>query len=560
MNRGITKSRWVLLLTLGAVLLIVMHILTRNLSGSGLVLLFNVIVLAVFVPGLFISLYFVSSEAEIYVNKTTKLLFFLVLIMSLPLIWADSLQGPLISVLALWMGLLFFILLQQNNDDLFKERLVQFIVISALIECLFGLFQLVYFFDSGILEYGNVSRPLGVFQQPNVLGSYIATGIMASGWLVAYGRLRLSIVLYQMMAIIGPLLLLMILSRAALIGLSIGLILFLLAPAATLNIRKLKQWLFFLVVGFVLGFIYITIQSGNDGLPRSIESITQVGGRGPMYSHVLWMIAEKPIAGWGYGNFEYSYLHTLADRTLAGDRVADVLREVGHPHNELLLWGVEGGLLVLLPMIFVLGYLCVLLFKYCGRNSLLVFSLLAPLAVHSMLEFPFYHSISHFIVFVMLIWLCFGAVGEGRYIKIVYSGAVSLLSLVFSFLAFIFFVTAFQSSVKLRDFNADPVSNRQALLDVYNPFALGSDLDVAIKKAILNTAFEQGDHELMTTVLTDSMEVLDKTPSRVLYSLVLVGLVFNEETSRAEERLEYGKALYPGLPPFTENATLDDFR
>ena len=558
MNRSIIKARWVLLLTLSAVLLIAMHIPTKNLGGSGLSLLFNVIVLAVFVPGIFVSLYFASTEPEIYINKITKLLFVLVLVMSVPLIWADSLQGPLIRVLALWMGLLFFILLQQNNNDMFRERLVQFIVISALIECFFGLFQLVYFFDSGILEYGSIRRPLGVFQQPNVLGSYIATGIMASGWLVAYGRLRLSVVLYWMMALIGPVLLMMILSRAALIGLSIGLILFLLAPAAKVNLRKLKQWLFGLVVGFVFGFIYI--QLGNDGLPRSIESVSEVGARGPIYNHALWMIAEKPIAGWGYGNFEYAYLHSLADRTLSGDSVSDVLRELNHPHNELLLWGIEGGLLVLLPMVFILGYLCVLLFKYCGRKGFLLLSLLAPLAVHSMLEFPFYHSIPHFIIFIILIWLCFGAVGEGRYIKIAHSGAVTILSILFSFLAFVYFSTTYQSSVKLREFYTDPGSNSQAVLEVYNPVALGSKLDVATNQALLAAALDLGDRDLMATVVTDSMEVLDKNPNRILYSLVLFGLVFTDEISKAEEHLAYGKVLYAGKAPFTENATLDDFR
>ncbi|WP_455872368.1 O-antigen ligase family protein [Serratia proteamaculans] len=58
-----------------------------------------------------------------------------------------------------------------------------------------------------------------------------------------------------------------------------------------------------------------------------------------MLRDTLAMIAEKPLLGWGYGGFEYSFHHFRINQT-PPTVVTEIAR---HPHNELLLWWVEGG-------------------------------------------------------------------------------------------------------------------------------------------------------------------------------------------------------------------------
>ena len=63
-----------------------------------------------------------------------------------------------------------------------------------------------------------------------------------------------------------------------------------------------------------------------------------------MLKSTLAMIAEKQLLGWGYGGFEYSFQHFRLAQGLSIEGV-DIVR---HPHNELLLWWVEGGMSTLL--------------------------------------------------------------------------------------------------------------------------------------------------------------------------------------------------------------------
>lgn len=69
-----------------------------------------------------------------------------------------------------------------------------------------------------------------------------------------------------------------------------------------------------------------------------------------MLQDTLSMITAKPLLGWGYGGFEYSFAHF---RLQAMPR-REVLEVAGHPHNEILLWWVEGGLPALAGIVIVL--------------------------------------------------------------------------------------------------------------------------------------------------------------------------------------------------------------
>ncbi len=63
---------------------------------------------------------------------------------------------------------------------------------------------------------------------------------------------------------------------------------------------------------------------------------------------IIWVSAnlfsQNPIQGVGYGNFEKKYrLHHLSLLDSDIDWLDKPLEKLDHPHNEFLIWIVEGG-------------------------------------------------------------------------------------------------------------------------------------------------------------------------------------------------------------------------
>ncbi|MGR5456791.1 O-antigen ligase family protein, partial [Vibrio alfacsensis] len=71
------------------------------------------------------------------------------------------------------------------------------------------------------------------------------------------------------------------------------------------------------------------------------------------------MLIEKPFTGYGLGKFEAEYMVYTARQHQLNNNFAAGVPALDHPHNELLFWGIEGGLLpilgILLAALFILS-------------------------------------------------------------------------------------------------------------------------------------------------------------------------------------------------------------
>ncbi|HEY9630410.1 MAG TPA: O-antigen ligase family protein [Coleofasciculaceae cyanobacterium] len=88
-----------------------------------------------------------------------------------------------------------------------------------------------------------------------------------------------------------------------------------------------------------------------------------IGGRSQLWGNwtdesrlVIWRIAldlmqERPLLGWGLGNYKFLYPSRIVGLNLQETYV-------GHPHNLWLMLGCEGGIVLMLAFSFWVGYLC----------------------------------------------------------------------------------------------------------------------------------------------------------------------------------------------------------
>jgi O-antigen polymerase len=379
--------------------LIAMHIYWPNRGGSGFYLPWNL------VGGIFIALLIIGAMLFGRPPLATSGFFNLLasgsLILLLPLLWAQQpwLSEALPRLMGLVLGVLaYFALLQIPLDRRWRRRLLMLLLAATVIEALLGLVQYSLLQPGNWMGYNTLkNRPYGIFQQWNLMASFMATGLALALYLLSARRpLSRSLQwLAAAMLLLAPLLLIVIASR---VGLLAAL---LLSPLQLwmlyrLNRRRAGIALLLLMAGVSAGLLLVML----NGATRALMLPEPIFYRLTYWQEALDMIAERPWLGWGYGHFQYDFLHHFYTTHSSGmESVA-----ISHPHNEILLWGVEGGLLSLSGIALIVWGLWRLL-RHSRPVPLRPAPWLAalPILLHMMVEYPLYLSAAHSVLLLVIL-------------------------------------------------------------------------------------------------------------------------------------------------------------
>ncbi|XES82678.1 O-antigen ligase family protein [Franconibacter pulveris] len=252
----------------------------------------------------------------------------------------------------------------------------------------------------------NQGRPYGIFQQVNLLASFLATGAGCGFLLLLTERRARGITAVLITAGLGVLAFVLALnqSRAGAVG-AVAVIAALCAVAGRGKAPRAGAALAVMALGAGAGW-YITqhvtvLVNGEPFLmARDYAGSTQERRH---ILHITWqMIMLHPWAGWGYGTFEYAFSRWLLAHPGYTFRVP-----VTHPHNELLYAWFQGGITALAGMLVLFaGWVRMLIRALKTRRATLAYALLiVPLLAHLNLEYPFYQSFIHFGLFLLLLRL-----------------------------------------------------------------------------------------------------------------------------------------------------------
>lgn len=235
----------------------------------------------------------------------------------------------------------------------------------------------------------------GGFQQPNLLASFLATSIIFALW----QQLRHATTIKAWRAV-GLLTLTMLHvfivfksgSRVGILGLSASMVMLgiwthLYSPQnrrfgwlcliSLLMAALLAAW-----VGNVVDRLWDVLQG---------HSTTYRLGFIQASTH-LWL--QSPWWGHGVGTFSEKIVPVFVQLIEAGNSLF-YTPNLGHPHNEFLLWAVETGALgvlgILGPWVFVIVWFGL----QQSWRSLAWVACLFPIGVHQLTEFPFHSSTAH---------------------------------------------------------------------------------------------------------------------------------------------------------------------
>ncbi|MEG0278720.1 MAG: Wzy polymerase domain-containing protein [Morganella sp. (in: enterobacteria)] len=245
------------------------------------------------------------------------------------------------------------------------------------------------------------NRPYGVFQQVNLLATFLACGIGLALFLFLvperlkneHKRFFAAFALF-----IFPCVLMLIQSRIGWLSAIITIVIMLILMGSA---GAKYQAVILLLCGIAAGWWV-----KNYTLIGNISHSDSDGARLEMIETAWEMLKQRPWSGWGAGGFEYTFqfFRVLQGKSTEGVGVAV------HPHNELLFWGVEGGAVALGGLLLILagGINIVIRGWHCYRyehnpQPLVLCIIILPVLLHTQTEYPFGLSALHFALCLLLL-------------------------------------------------------------------------------------------------------------------------------------------------------------
>jgi O-antigen polymerase len=540
------------LLAMAMTFLVAMHLFWPNPGGLGLALSFNATTWIALSFALAIGLYQMGTNRSVRYSKLTIVLLLSATMLTLPIIYS----GPDITnatgrLIGLWAGLLLFLVLQQFHfTNKHKQRLLWFVILACAFQAIVGYIQFFLLNEHNWFGYdATTNRPYGIFQQPNVMASFLATGMVLSGYLLArqpqkYNR-RVSDVsiLYFTPMLFAPLIIVLA-SRTGWLSMFIGCALVLPYLYRFSTKKRFYGWIVSNIIGLVIGFVIAL--SSNSGNLISYKSNLD-SARGTIYPQAIDMLIEKPFTGYGIGRFEPEYVLYTARQHQLNDSYPAGMIALDHPHNEILFWGVEGGLVpvlgILLAAIFVLSRII----RAKQGTRLAMFALFVPIVLHSQLEYPFYHSAIHWIIFITLIyWVdqrssTYYKVGFG----IVSKTLSRSLSLSLPIIVSTYMLTSLHTNMVLTRFEQSQPADPEILKRVSNPMAWQDRFDWAIYRSHLELGLQTGKRETLLPFVDWSINAIQRKPRPAFYQNLITAYLALGNESRARQVHYEAQFLFP---------------
>lgn len=540
------------LIALGCVYLLAMHFFMPNPGGAGLALSFNATTWLVLSFALAIGLYQLATYRKLRYSKLTVVFLISSVIMTLPMFYSNAYwQGALSRITGLWAGLLLFVVLQQFYfSNKHKQRLLWYIVLACLIEAAFGLFQYFELKPGNIFGYNTIAnRPYGIFQQPNVMASFLATGLVLSGYLLArqpkkYNKHLSEVSLLYLTPVMTLPLLVVLASRTGWLSALLGIALILPYIYRFSPRQRFINWILASIAGLLIGFA--ALQVGNNG-QLAADKADLDSPRRYTFPQALDMLIEKPFTGYGYGNFEAKYMLYTARQHQLNSNYHPGLPSMDHPHNETLYWGVEGGLLPILGMAIAAGFVLMRIRSAKKGTRLAMFALLLPITLHSQLEYPFYHSAIHWITFIILLFWIDQRVAKYRFARFskFSKSALRIASILLPFLTTIYMLSALHTNYVLTKFETSQPRDPEILNKVTNPVVWQDRYDWDVYSTYLNIGLYNQQPQYIQPYIDWSLAIIKHKPRPAFYNNLILAYQGLGDHSRAEQIRTEAEFLFP---------------
>lgn len=536
-----------------------MHIATFTTGSYGLFLTFNMI------SWVFVSLLIAYGFRQLAKSKkirTTDFLKYVLagfLLLLIPLLYSNSSTFDFLpTFFGLCAGVLLLFSLYQFDFSKEEKNQIMFILLLAIgIEATLGLLQFYVFnyIDFNMSGYALLNdRPSGVFRQPNLMASFMATGISLSLYLIyqnkntSIKKIYTTFSYYCLFACIVTLVLLQ--SKVGYLAAVISLLFSILIIKN--NIKHFKKAMATVSLSLLIGILSVSfIQS----LDRGEKLYSDEGVRFDIMKVSFNLFSDNLITGVGYGKFERQYLIAHREQMKKDETLKEPIANLRHPHNEVIMWGVEGGIVPILGLLVILfGFIVGFNKKFTAFN-LFKLAIIFPISLHCLTELPFYLSTPHFIFFIIFLWLINESVVEVKEKNIKSFLLANTASLAIPLITIPFMVTGIHTSILMANFYKSGYKEPELIGKIKNEF-VWFDYIAHLKQEIkLEAAIKSNDIDGMINYVSWVNEYLKLHPNEQLYLKVLnvISVLETKGVSFDKEFVQKFKAEAKVLFPVNNN-------
>lgn len=475
-----------------------------------------------------------------------------------PLIW-------LFRLLFIWGGLAFFFSLFQHGLKQGRlDRLLLVIVLSALLQGLVGVAQIWLKADMPFwLPKSPNGIPSGLFQQINNMATYQVTAIMIAGYLISrplltHGKLWMQLTTVITVAMAG---FLVTVSGSRIGALTLILGLLIIIPAVWQRFKVNKKIVMLTAMALLIGVGFGATQGNSDAIDKTIAMQSGYSGstRLGIYNISFNLIGEQPLFGYGIGSFGRVFQYARPDFYV--EHPDAVLNEqyVSHPHNEILFWLVEGGVIAGIGLLIVLIGILLVLKRLGWKRGGAYAAMLLPIGLHTQVELPLHVSASFWFLLLFLLVVIFNNNGV-RDVNLVLSQSARLLSVVFStFTVFILIIFLMHSIKANRDFvdyrNPDKIVKQDYLKSAlinpyYKQIATWINMNV-----ILYSSIDSNERQVVEAYTYWGESYLRNEPTLGMFQNLGVAYNFLNDRNNFCTIVNHGAMIYPNS---LDLITMDD--
>ena len=218
-----------------------------------------------------------------------------------------------------------------------------------------------------------------------------------------------------------------------------------------------------------------------------------------------------------------------------------------HPHNELLYWGAEGGLIPVVAIVLAAVMVLVRIYNAKKGTRLAMFALFVPIVLHSQLEYPFYHSAIHWITFVVLLFWIDQRARSYRFasFSIVTKTLFRVMSLVVPIITSFYMLTTLHTNYVLTQFETSNPKNPDLLNQVSNPIVWKDRYDWDIYSTYLNIGLYRQEAKFIQPYIDWSLKIIKEKPRPAFYNNLILAYQGLGDSERAEQIRSEAQYLFP---------------
>lgn len=389
-----------LLLPVVLYLLFILPVYVDNNAGSGLNMPQNLLAWGIMVVSILLTAARATVTGRLKVARFMVSGILALVLLMLPWLWTPSTlwQQHALPRLAGISGALAFTyaLCQLHLTSGLRRGILAVAVCSSLIQAAEAMIQ-AWLPDLALRLMSFDDRlPYGIFQQRNLLASWLATGYGVALYLFLTARTRSAAIAWATSLHLLCAALTLTSSRTGLLGAVIMTALAALADRAVWSRRPRALICRLILLSSILATCAAISQwAMPEGSQVDLTHTLSNRERIVMLKGAVRMAAEHPFIGSGLGGFEAHFPDVLAKAGLQPRSSS-----ITHPHNEVLYVLDEGGIVAFTGLLILAGIWLWPAFSRGGRWLLPLLGL--PLVVHMMTEYPLYLSAPHLMLLLVL--------------------------------------------------------------------------------------------------------------------------------------------------------------